>query len=832
MNPENIKEMDKQYDHKTHEMALQSKWQTEETYKQKHHAGPLYSIDTPPPTVSGSLHIGHIFSYTQTDILARYQRMKGMSVFYPFGFDDNGLPTERYVEKMRSIKAHEMTRSAFIATCLEETKKAQDVFKSLWQRIGLSVDWDHSYSTISPSSQKISQESFIELYKKGFVYRSFEPALYCTACRTSVAQAELDDKEVPSFFNDVVFKTNDGQDLIIATTRPELLYSCVAVMYHPTDERYQKLKGKTAIVALFNHEVPLIADEAVDPDKGTGLVYCSTFGDKTDIMWWKKYNLPLRMSIGRDGKWVPETGILAGKGAHDARVTITEELIKQNLLLRQKEITHNVNVHERCKKEIEYFALPQWFVNILNYKKELLAQAELITWYPSFMKARYVNWVEHLSWNWCISRQRFFGIPFPVWHCTACKEIILADNAQLPIDPQETTYNKPCPKCGGSNITPDTDVMDTWNTSSLTPYICYNLYNKNATSPIFSDKDIGSFMPMSMRPQAHDIIRTWAFDTIVKVWMHQQNVPWRDIVISGHVLSTQKEKISKSKGNNPLEPENLLANYSADAIRYWTASGNLGYDIAFSDAQIKNGGRLINKLWNAFRFAQPHTQNQLSGVLTLPDQLSLENKWILHKISECYSRYTHYLEQQEFGLALSTAEQFFWQDYCDNYIELVKNQLFNPQEYDAQQVAATRWTLYHIGLRILQLYAPYLPFVTETIYQEIYLSTEKTASIHQTKFATAQTAYVFTTEAALMNTIISIVGTIRKLKTEKQLSLKVPIEKLTLHVANQELIEPLKQHEQLIRGVVHAKEFVYNKGTGSNSIEDRNGLWFMDIVIG
>lgn len=826
---ENIKEMDKQYDHKSHEAALQTKWYAEETYKQSNHPGPLYSIDTPPPTVSGSLHIGHIFSYTQTDILARYQRMKGMSVFYPFGFDDNGLPTERYVEKVRTIKAHELSRSAFIAICLEETKKAQEAFKSLWQRIGLSVDWDHSYSTISPASQKISQESFIELYKKGFVYRSFEPALYCTACRTSVAQAELDDKEAPSFFNDVVFKTSDGQDLIIATTRPELLYSCVAVMYHPSDERYQKLKGKTAIVPIFNHEVPLIADEAVQPDKGTGLVYCSTFGDKTDIMWWKKYNLPIRMSIGRDGKWIKETGILAGKNAHDARTAITEELIKQNLLLRQKEISHTVNVHERCKKEIEYFALPQWFVNILDYKKELIAQADLITWYPSFMKARYVNWVENLSWNWCISRQRFFGIPFPVWHCADCNKIILADLKDLPVDPQETATTKNC-ACGSQNLVPDTDVMDTWNTSSLTPYLCYNLFNKNSASPVFSDADIGTFMPMSMRPQAHDIIRTWAFDTIVKVWMHQKDIPWQDIVISGHVLSNQKEKISKSKGNNPLEPENLLAQYPADAIRYWTASGNLGYDIAFSDAQIKNGGRLITKLWNAFKFAQPHI-NQLSGAHKLPEQLSLENEWILHKITECYEKYRQYLEQQEFGLALSTVEQFFWQDYCDNYVELTKNQLFNPQDYDAQKVAATKWTLYHVGLRILQLYAPYLPFVTEAIYQQLYVSQEKIASIHQTKFNALQTEYVFTQQAELMDTIINLVSTIRKLKTEKQLSLKVPIEKLTIHLANADLVDQLKQHEQLIRGVVHAQEFVYKIGSTSNTIEEHSAMWHINAAI-
>jgi valyl-tRNA synthetase len=820
-------EMDKQYQHSIHEPAAQHLWQDQGTYEQKNNPGPLYSIDTPPPTVSGSLHIGHIFSYTQTDILARYQRMKGMSVFYPFGFDDNGLPTERFVEKVRGIKAHEMSRSAFIAVCLEETKKAAAIFKSLWQRIGLSVDWNHSYSTISTSSQKISQESFIALYKKGYVYRSFEPALYCTACRTSVAQAELDDKEVASHFNDIVFTSSDGQDLIIGTTRPELLYSCGAVLYHPHDERYKKLHGKTAIVPLFNHEVPLLEDETVDPEKGTGLVYCSTFGDKTDIMWWKKHNLPTRMSIGRDGKWLPETGILAGKNATDARATILEELKKQNLLIRQREITHVVNVHERCKKEIEYYALPQWFINVLDYKQQLLAQADQITWYPAFMKTRYVNWVENLNWNWCISRQRFFGIPFPVWHCDTCKEIILADVSTLPVDPQETPYNNPCFKCKGTTFTADTDVMDTWNTSSLTPYLCLTLYRNSTKASVFDVTHQNNFFPLSMRPQAHDIIRTWAFDTIVKTWMHQRTIPWKDIVISGHVLSNQKEKISKSKGNNPLEPENLLAQYSADAIRYWTASGNLGYDIAFSDAQIKNGQRTITKLWNAFRFAQPHLQHHSEQ----PQEIGVVNKWILHKASQAFKSYTHYLEQQEFGLALNHIEHFFWQDYCDNYVELVKNQLFNPQEYTAQQVTATQWTLYQVGLRILQFYAPYLPHVTEAIYQQLYTTQQNARSLHQTKFDETQIEYTFADEAALMHHIITLVSTVRKLKTEKQLSLKVPIECLTVHVSSQEMGAQFKAQEQLIRGVVHAKELIYTTATGQNSIVQQGDVWHMHVVI-
>jgi valyl-tRNA synthetase len=559
--------MEKQYDPLIAEKAAQESWEEQKTYHRDNNPGELYSIDTPPPTISGSLHIGHIFSYTQTDIIARFKRMQGFSVFYPFGFDDNGLPTERYVEKKRGIAAHRLTRSEFIAICLEETAVVEKEFEKLWRSIGLSVDWEACYSTISSSTRKISQESFIRLYKKGYIYRKHEPAPYCTFCRTSVAQAELEDKESDSFFNDIKFTTVDGEELTIGTTRPELLPACVALLYNPADERYQHLKGKQAIVPLFNREVPIIADEAVSIEKGTGLVMSCTFGDKTDIAWFKKYNLPFVQAIGLDGKWTEATGFLAGLKSPDARKKVLEELKEKGLLLSQRPIKHAVNVHERCKRDIEFALLSQWFIKVLEFKKELLAMGDKVTWYPSFMKPRFQDWVNNLSWDWCISRQRFFGIPFPVWHCKDCSTILFPELDHLPIDPQEMAYpGKVCPKCKGSEITPDTDVMDTWNTSSLTPYLCQALYEPEAPS-VF--EPVSSFLPMSMRPQAHDIIRTWAFDTIVKVWMHQKDIPWDDIVISGHVLSNSKEKLSKSKGNASLSPERLLETYSADAIRYW-----------------------------------------------------------------------------------------------------------------------------------------------------------------------------------------------------------------------------------------------------------------------
>ncbi|MCK5632336.1 valine--tRNA ligase, partial [bacterium] len=508
--------MEKRYDQKQFEPELQKTWKEQETYSTKNNPGQIYSIDTPPPTVSGSLHIGHIFSYTQTDIIARYKRMSGFSVFYPFGFDDNGLPTERYVEKKLKIRAHELPRSELIKTCLEVTKEVETEFKNLWQSMGLSVDWNNSYETISDHSRKIAQESFIELYKKGFVYRADEPALYCPTCRTSVAQAELDDEEKPSFFNNIVFTSQKGKKLIVGTTRPELLPSVVALLFNPKDERYQHLKDTKAIAPHFNIEVPVYQDEKVEIEKGTGLVMVCTFGDTTDIEWFKKFKLPYKPSVGFDGKMLAHTGILAGLKVKVAREKIIEELKNKNLLLDQKEITHTVNVHERCKKPVEIIALPQWFLKIIDHKAKFLQLADQINWYPQYMKSRYIDWVQNLSWDWCLSRQRFYGVPFPVWHCKECGHMMLAPVESLPIDPQETKFpGKTCDKCNSSNLKPDTDVMDTWNISSLTPQLLHRYLAPEKKSP-FTDENISDVIPMSMRPQAHDIIRTWAFYTIVK----------------------------------------------------------------------------------------------------------------------------------------------------------------------------------------------------------------------------------------------------------------------------------------------------------------------------
>jgi len=826
--------MDKRFEHQTQEQELQKKWESQKTYSMANNPGKLFSIDTPPPTVSGTLHIGHIFSYTQTDIIARYKRMSGYSVFYPFGFDDNGLPTERYVEKKRGVSGFGMSRSEFIKICLEESHIVEEQFKSLWQKIGISADWQNTYSTISPEVRKISQESFIRLLESGFIYRKNEPALYCTTCFTSVAQAELDDIEVNSFFNDIEFKTISGEKIVIGTTRPELLASCVAILYNPEDNRYKHLKDTKAIVPIYGFEVPILADDKVSIEKGTGLVMCCTFGDKTDIEWYKKFKFPFKQSVGLNGKWTELTGPLAGLKVHDARKKILELLRESGNLVNQKPITHNVNVHERCKKEIEYIELSQWFIKILEHKQAFLQMGEKINWYPEFMQSRYKNWVENLSWDWCISRQRFYGIPFPVWHCKDCNAFLLPDIKDLPIDPQETLFpGGKCTKCNGINIVPDTDVMDTWNTSSLTPQICYELLKHSSPFALKVESkanELEGLIPMSMRPQAHDIIRTWAFDTIVKSWMHNNTIPWENIVISGHVLSTQKEKISKSKENESMTPDGLLSRYPADAIRYWTASGTLGQDVSFSEDQIKIGMRLITKLWNALRFGYEHLENFTPDERDIQNfdgsGLGIYNQWILHKATICFENYNKYFAQNEFGLALDAVEKFFWNDYCDNYLEIIKDQLFNPDKYDAKEVHATKWTLLQVGLRLLQLYAPYLPYVTDSIFDAMYQRKTEHNSIHLTKFYQTQHAFGFEQSAYIMEHIVKLISTVRRIKTEQKLSLKVEIDTLFICAKDENLINKIKDYEQLIKGVTQTKNIKYENAELANPLfEQVNEVW-------
>lgn len=809
--------MDKRYEHQKHETDILKLWDDNKVYSFDQVDSDVFSVDTPPPTVSGALHIGHVFSYTHADFLARYQRMQGKNVFYPMGFDDNGLPTERFVERKNKARPSQMPRSEFIALCLKECGVAEESFEKLWKQIGLSIDWNLTYSTISDKSRRVAQHSFLELYKKQLVERKAEPSLYCTACRTTVAQAELDNVDVASTFNTIVFKTESGQDLQIATTRPELLPACVAVFYHPDDSRYQHLKGTHATTPVFGKQVPILPDDLVDPDKGTGIVMCCTFGDSTDILWYKKHSLPFVQIIDRGGRWTDDAGQLAGLKVHDARKKVLELLEAEGCLLEQKDINHAVGVHERCKREIEYLILMQWFVKILDHKEKFLELGEQVEWYPAHMQSRYRDWVGNLAWDWCISRQRFYGVPFPVWHCNGCKGLLLPELKDLPIDPQETAYPGGACSCGSTDILPDTDVMDTWKTSSLTPLI-------NAGWP---DKQVVN-TPMSIRPQAHDIIRTWAFYTIVSAYFHTGGLPWNKIVISGHVLAG-KDKISKSKGNAKMTPEYLLRNYPADSIRYWAAGGKLGIDTVFSEDKLKSGNRLVTKLWNAYKFCGQHLESYECPA-SVPELTDL-SKWLLSGFAQMQSNYHAVFEKYDYTAALDTIDRFFWSTFCDNYIELVKDQFFNPESYSESELASTKYALHKVGFGMLQMYAPFVPFVTEAIYQELFVQGGKNPSLHGSRFIDAIS--IENSDASkTIDLVCVIVDHVRKLKSEQQISLKTAVKVLTIAGLSSDQQESIKKHEQLVSGVVQAESIVWSgDAIETSTAEQIDDAWHMQVTI-
>lgn len=828
MKDQATKDIPSKYDYSSWEEQAINIWKEQDVYSfdsiKKRSSKPVYTIDTPPPTVSGSLHIGHIFSYLQTDFIARYKRMDGHAVFYPMGFDDNGLPTERFVEDVLGAKSSDLSRADFLNQCELACSKAREQFADLWKKIGLSVDWNKTYSTISQSTQEISQKSFVQLLQKNLVYRKMDPALFCTYYRTTISQADLESVEKRTLFSTIKFQTTCGQDIEIATTRPELLPACVAIFYHPDDSRFRKFESKKAVVPIFGQQVEFIADEKVDPEKGSGLVMCCTFGDSTDVTWYKNYNLKLINVIGRDGKMTGPSGILKGLYVKDARKKILEVLQDQNLILDQKEIVHTVNVYERSKKEVEYIVVPQWFIKTLDYKSKFLEQADKIVWKPKHMKYRYIDWVQNLSWDWCVSRQRNYGIPIPVWYCKNCGEVVLPSISDLPLDPlvSKPSNLAPCRKCDKMEIEPETDVLDTWATSALTPYI-----NKK----IFGLQD-DEFLPMDLRPQAHDIIRTWAFDTIVASFYHSQEIPWKKILISGHVLAdTKNKKISKSDSGKKLSPQNLIKDHSADAIRIWAAKGKLGVDTVISFEQIDAAKKLVNKIWNAFKFCKLQFGDVNRAFV--PERLDVLSKWIIDKNTQVKKEYHKHFENDDYTSAFEVIERFFYKDFCDNYIEIVKDQIFNPEKYEKGIEQVYKFSMFVVGLDMLKMFAPFAPFICERVYQMAIKMEGVSLSLHSKSYGAnhgEDHPYMMATfeqEAGYVDIFIQILGLVRKLKSEEKISLKTPIKKLTIF-ATQEIHEALRATETLLCGVTKSEELIIkdHDQTQTNRLEKVDDVFY------
>ncbi len=778
----------------------------------------IFSIDTPPPSVSGSLHMGQVFSYTHTDAVARFWRMRGKSVFYPMGWDDNGLPTERRVQNYFGVscdptvpfdpsftppfngdvpKGHRNTaisRPNFIQLCEHLTSQDEKIFEVLFRRLGLSVDWSLLYTTIGDRARRTSQQGFLNNLARGEAYSQDAPTLWDVDFGTAVAQAELEDRERPGAYHSIAFARGDGNgDVIIETTRPELIAACVALVAHPDDPRYSSLIGQTVRTPLFNVEVPVLSHQLAQIDKGTGIAMVCTFGDLTDVIWWRELNLPARVIIGRDGRILADAPEAMGSAsARDAYSQIAGKTVKQaqticvdmlrasgSLRGEPRAITHQVKFYERGERPLEIVSSRQWYIRNggrdYALRTAFIQRGTELTWHPDFMEHRYDNWIEGLNGDWLISRQRFFGVPIPLWYRIGAngqpdyESPLLPDSKHLPIDPSSDVPNgfDESQRGRSGGFIGDPDVMDTWATSSLTPQIAGHwIDDENLFSRVF---------PMDMRPQAHEIIRTWLFSTVVRSHYEHGVVPWRNAALSGWMLDPNHQKMSKSKGNI-VTPADLFDRYGSDAVRYWATSARPGVDTAFSEDQMKVGRKLATKLLNLSKFVIGLDDADASAIPRQPIDVAM-----LHRLARVVSESTQALEDFDYARALERTEEFFWW-FCDDYVEMVKT-----RAYEGMKDSASATTSLHRALNTMQrLFAPMLPFVTEEVW-----SWWQADSIHQNQWPSTGELLADIAELGdyeeLLTTVGEVLSQIRRAKTEGKTSQRTAVEYLKISATEDQL---------------------------------------------
>ena len=774
--------MANKYNFAESEPKWQNFWQENHINEyEKWSSKPTFSLDTPPPTVSGKLHIGHISSYTQAEIIARYKRMKGFNVYYPMGFDNNWIPTEQLVEKDLNINIKEMERKDFIQKCLETNERYVEIYKNLWRRMWLSVDWTKCYSTIALSTQQLVQKEFVKLYKKWEIISKDFPALRCTKLQATIAQAETEEKEFNEFFNDIEFTLDDGTKLVIATTRPELLPACKAVFAHPDDERYQPYFGHK-ITTPLGDTVPLLPDDKAKIDKGTGLVMCCSYWDEVDVYWFQKHELEPKICIDRYGRMI-NTGLpeIDGLKVEEAREKMMEILTAKWVVKGRTPIIQSKAISERWKVPVEILPVHQRFVRILDKKDILLAQNDKMNWYPNFMKKRSNDWIENLHWDWNISRNRKFWIPIPVWYDVNTNEIILPSEEQLERGPVDPSVDLP-DGYTADQVKWETLVLDTWFTSGLSPLINKKMLERDGF-------DTTNFFPMDLRPQAHDIIRTRLLYTTLHSYLRENDVPFKNVMISGFVMAQKWEKFSKSKWNAKFDPETLIDQWWADAVRYWAAGWQLGKDMLFEENEFKNWQKLVTKLRNAASFVGMLTE-WFDPKADFDTSTLLEtDKWIIARANETIKKMSEYLDNFEYGLAKIAFEDFFWHNLCDNYLELVKVRLYKPELFENWEVKklAWQWTLYNVLFATLKMIAPYLPHITEEIYQNQFKDFANEISIHKCAFPTEilniDNPEKITSEFEKVSEVIEAV---RRFKTESQISMWTALEKIVVYCSDED----------------------------------------------
>ncbi len=815
----------------------------------------IYSIDTPPPTASGSLHVGHVFSYTHTDVVARFKRMSGYEVFYPMGWDDNGLPTERrvqnyygvrcdpslpYVENFvppfeggdnKSSKAADQIpigRRNFIELCERLTTEDEKHFENLWRQLGLSVDWAQTYQTISPASQAVSQKAFLENLARGEAYQSMAPTLWDVTFRTAVAQAELEDREQPGAYHRVGFSADpaiwDGGKVFIETTRPELLPACVALVAHPDDARYQHLFGKTVRTPLFEVEVPVVAHHLAQIDKGSGIAMICTFGDLTDVIWWRELDLPNRAIIGWDGRLISDApdaiateagkaayAELAGKTAFSAKQRIVELLTEAGDLVGEpKPIVHPVKFFEKGDRPLEIVSTRQWYIRNggrdAELRAQLVAMGKDLNFVPDFMRVRYENWVNGLTGDWLISRQRFFGVPIPVWYPLDADgnpdfdNVIVPSYESLPVDPSSDVpagYLADQRGVAGGFIG-EVDIMDTWATSSLTPQL--------AGGWISDPEKFALVYPYDLRPQGQDIIRTWLFSTVLRSLQQEGQLPWKNAAISGWILDPDRKKMSKSKGN-VVTPADMLVEHGSDAVRYWAASARLGTDAAFDIGQMKVGRRLAIKILNAAKFVLSFEAPAAGSAITEPvDQaLLLELADVVRDATAAFENYDH-------TKALELSEKFFW-GFTDDYLELVKERAYGQGGVSAAQQSSAVLALRQALHTMLRLFAPFLPFATDEVWAWWQnTDTSLANSIHLQPWPTVEelTTGLDASNHGLLALAGIALGGVRKAKSDAKVSMKAVVESATLQ-APAAVLTTLRLLDSDVRSVGKIQDLAYQE---------------------